>query len=71
VFVLLENQLAMLLPKIVTTAISNTAIKAMSRPYSVTAIADSSRRKRRIEGMARWGSTWLVGNAPKKRLEVA
>jgi hypothetical protein len=39
-------------PKIMTTAMSRTAIKATRRPYSVTAIPESDRRNRRIENMA-------------------
>ena len=36
-------------PKIITTAINNTAIRATRRPYSVTAMAESERRNRRID----------------------
>jgi hypothetical protein len=43
-----ENQLLMLLPKIVTTPMSNTATSATSSPYSVTAIASSDLKKFRI-----------------------
>ena len=42
--VFLLNQDEMLLPKTVTTAISAIATRAMSRPYSVTAMPSSERR---------------------------
>ena len=47
VLVRAENHDAIDEPKIITTAIRRTAMSATSRPYSVTAMADSSRRKRR------------------------
>ena len=52
-----ENQDAMLEPKIMTTAIRSTAMRATSRPYSVTAIPCSERTKRET---ARTGTSWSM-----------
>ena len=57
-----ENQDAMLEPKIMTTAIRSTAMRATNRPYSVTAIPCSERTKRetaRTGTSCRW--TWESG----------
>ena len=54
VLVRAENQLLMLLPKTVTTPINNTAMRATSNPYSVTAIPSSERTKRRTAEVNRF-----------------
>ena len=47
-FVLAANQLEIELPKIVTTPMSSTATSAIKRPYSVTAMPESSRTNLRM-----------------------
>ena len=64
-FVLLANQLAMLLPKMVTTPMRRTAMSAIRRPYSVTAIPESSRAKRRRDAVVIARSSLEVNGSKK------
>ena len=52
VLVRAANQLLMLLPNTLTTLIIKIAMSATSRPYSVTAMASSERKKRRTLSIA-------------------